>query len=43
MIRIFVVEKNAIEFAQANTGKITIKYDWDSAKNRMIKYYVVKF
>ena len=43
MIKMFVVEKNAINFAQITAGKITIKYDWDSVKNQMIKYYVVKF
>ena len=43
MIRMFVVEKNAIRFATEKNGKIFIKYDWDESRNKMIKYFVVKF
>lgn len=43
LIKMFTIEKNAIAFARKHNGKIIIKYDWDDLKNRLIKFYLVKF
>lgn len=43
MIKVFMTENAANDFATAVRGKITIQYDWDAMLNRMIKEYVVLF
>ena len=43
LIRIFQIESKANDFAKIHNGKIEIRYNWDSIKNKMIKEYVVKF
>ena len=43
MIRVFTTETQAVTFAQRVQGKITIKYDWDSLRNRIVKEFIVKF
>ena len=43
MIKVFMTENAANDFAITVRGKITIQYDWDAMLNRMIKEYVVLF
>ena len=43
LIKFFSNELKANEFAKLNRGKVIIKYDWDSSKNRMIKIFIVKY
>lgn len=42
-IKIFLIEALAMQFAKANNGKLSIRYDWDSMRNEMIKEFVVKY
>lgn len=43
LMRLFTIKEKAETFAKENKGKIEIKYDWDFLKNRLVKYYIVKF
>lgn len=42
-IRDFITEANANKFAQANGGKVTVHYDYDELKGKLIKTYRVKY
>jgi hypothetical protein len=43
MIRVFATETQALNFAERVHGKITVQYDWDSFRNRIVKEFIVKF
>lgn len=41
--KMFTVKANAERFAREVSGTITVMYDWDALKNKMVKLYMVKF
>lgn len=43
LIQYFSTENKAFRFATQCGGTISIEYDWDNVKNKMVKYYVVKY
>lgn len=43
LMRFFTIKRNAELFAMEHKGKIEVKYDWDYLRNKMIKFYIVKF
>lgn len=43
LIQYFSTEKKALRFVAQCGGTISIEYDWDKDKNKMIKYYVVRY
>lgn len=42
-VRIFTIEKNAQKFAKENGGRLTIHYDWDDMKQKIVKQFIVKY
>lgn len=42
-MRVFLNEVKAREFMQLVKGILTIQYDWDDMKNKMVKEFVVKY
>ena len=42
-IREFTSETTANHFAQANSGKVIIRYDYDNFTHSIIKRYIVKY
>lgn len=42
-IREFVSETAANHFAQANCGKVIVRYDYDNFAHSIIKRYIVKY
>lgn len=42
-IKFFLSKMQAEQFAREHNGIISIVYDWDYLKNKMIKMYSVKF
>ena len=43
MIKVFSNELNAQKFAKQVNGKLTIRYDWDAFRKKLIKEFVVRF
>lgn len=42
-VREFNVEAQAEKFAKANGGTVTVRYDYDTLKGRIIKIFRVKY
>lgn len=42
-MRVFSIEAKAIEFATIVHGILSVRYDWDSMRNQMVKEFVVKY
>jgi recombinational DNA repair protein RecT len=42
-VKEFQVEVNAQKYAKSVNGKVQVRYEWDSMKNKVVKTYVVKY
>jgi hypothetical protein len=43
LIKVFDSERKAVNFAADRKGKISVRYDWDSFRNKMVKEFIVKY
>ena len=42
-VKEFQVEANAQKYAKAVKGKVQVRYEWDSMRNKVVKTFIVKY